>query len=128
MGLLFVCGSYLKSFSMVIILTFNWHQMKEHKGIALTSPLPGWEGVRRKFPPPPTSQRLLRLTVTVFNFLRLMATFFESVLRFTVNSNETLLVGKLCCRRILNLLSKIFSATIFSIPFSSGLRLVKDVL
>lgn len=86
------------------------------------------EDSRRKSPPPPTSQRLLRLTVTVFNFLRLMATFFESVLRFTVNSNETLLVGKLCCRRILNLLSKIFSATIFSIPFSSGLRLVKDVL
>lgn len=26
------------------------------------------EDSRRKFPPPPTSQRLLRLTVTVFNF------------------------------------------------------------
>ena len=86
------------------------------------------EDSRRKFPPPPTSQRLLRLTVTVFNFYASWLPFFESVLRFTVNSNETLLVGKLCCRRILNLLSKVFSATIFSIPFSSGLRLVKDVL
>lgn len=128
MGLLFVCGSYLKSFSMVIILTFNWHQMKEHKGIALTSPLPGTKIRGVNFPPPPTSQRLLRLTVTVFNFYASWLPFFESVLRFTVNSNETLLVGKLCCRRILNLLSKVFSATIFSIPFSSGLRLVKDVL